>query len=161
MEIPATCQLNIRPAQLNDLTSINIIAQQVHNLHVTLRPDLYTRVAEVITAELFRDLLANALVFVGEIKKVIVSYAVCLPRNVNVSVMTKRQVLLIDALANDEQYRNYGVGRKMMEYIFDYARQTGYQSVELQAIAGNTAAIEFYRHLGWSEKAVILEKKIT
>ncbi|MCR4904952.1 MAG: GNAT family N-acetyltransferase [Clostridiales bacterium] len=49
-------------------------------------------------------------------------------------------------------YREFwgrGIGRKMMETALDAARQAGYEQAELEAVAGNTAAVSLYESLGF------------
>ncbi len=148
----------IRKAEENDLAAINIIAQQVHQLHVNLRPDLYLAVDEVISQELFSAWLTTALVFVGLYQEQIISYAVCFPRVTDHPVMMPRKTLLLDAFGNAVEFQHCGVGRQMMEYIFDYAKISDYDAVELMVNSKNDNACQFYQHLGLKEKAHFFEK---
>jgi len=67
--------------------------------------------------------LTDGIVLVGEIDDKIISYAVCFIKNPDNPLIAKRKVMFINAFGNDESYRNCGIGKRMMEYIFDYAKK--------------------------------------
>jgi GNAT superfamily N-acetyltransferase len=46
--------------------------------------------------------------------------------------------------------RRLGIARKLMEYIEDFARETGRTMLSLDTATGS-AAVEMYRRLGWEE----------
>ena len=152
--------LNIRNALKNDLNLINEIAKQVHNLHVELRPDIYVPNDIVISEERYNELLAEGIVLVGEIDNQIVSYAVCFIRDWNNPVMARRKVMFIDAIGNDENFRNCGIGKKMMDHIINYAKEINCDRVELQVIESNKNAMGFYEHMGMKEKSRTLEMNL-
>lgn len=154
MEVKLT---EIRIAGSADIAAINIIARQVHDLHVELRPDIYVCQEEVITEEFFREVSEKGTVLVGELDGTIISYAVCFIREWNNPVQTKRKVMFVDAVGCDKKYRRCGIGTQMMEYIMDYARKENCDRLELQVMAANEVALEFYGNLKMKTKAKIME----
>lgn len=146
-------ELKIRNAKKEDLIQINKIAKQVHDLHITFRPDVYVSNDIIISEERYNELLADGIIFVGENNNKIVSYAICLIKNLDNPVMVKRKIMYIDTIGNDENYRNCGIGKKMIKYIFNYAKENGCNRVELQVNTNNKNAIGFYEHLGMKEKS--------
>ena len=150
-------ELKIRHAKKEDLSGINEIAKQIQDLHVKLRPDIFVPNDVVISEERYKELLKDGVVLVGEHDNRIISYAVCFVRNWDSPIMAKKKVLFVDAIGNDESCRNCGIGKKMMQYIIDYAKENACDRVELQANASNTNAIGFYEHIGMKEKSRTFE----
>jgi ribosomal protein S18 acetylase RimI-like enzyme len=57
------------------------------------------------------------------------------------------------------QWRRQGVGRRLAEHTFEYARRRGYEKVVIYVRAGNTGAQAFYRSLGFVRRGV-LERQV-
>ena len=152
--------LVIRKANYDDFAAINVIAKQEHELHVTMRPDLYVSVDPVIDQERYRQLLDNYQVFVAEKDGIVVSYAVCFVKEDNNPVKTKRRTFFIDAIGNEENHIGQGIGKKMMEYAEALAKEAACDCLELQVVAVNQEAVGFYDHLGFKKKYLHLEKDI-
>ena len=149
--------LSIRNAETCDLRQINELAKQVQALHVELRPDIYLPNETIISGERFEELLDEGIVFVGEIDGKIISYAVCFINIKDNPLITRKKVLFVDAIGNDFNFRGCGIGRQMMEYIYNYAGSLSCDKLELHVNSNNKNAIEFYEHLGMTEKSKILE----
>ncbi|MEM9538623.1 MAG: GNAT family N-acetyltransferase [Cyanobacteria bacterium P01_E01_bin.42] len=64
------------------------------------------------------------------------------------------QRLELMLLGTRNGYQGQGLGRTMLRYLFDFARERGYASVVLET-SKQTPAFEFYRHEGF-----VLEKEI-
>lgn len=55
-----------------------------------------------------------------------------------------------------EEFRNQGVGRRMIEALLDWARENELvRRVELTVIAGNTPGLHLYRSLGFEVEGVM------
>jgi GNAT superfamily N-acetyltransferase len=54
----------------------------------------------------------------------------------------------------DEAHRGGGAGRLLVESAKEWFRRQGIHRIELQVLAGNTAAREAYRRWGWQEELV-------
>lgn len=50
-----------------------------------------------------------------------------------------------------EEYRRRGWGRKTMEFVEDAARSAGVRTLHLEVVQQNTAALQIYRKLGFTE----------
>jgi len=50
--------------------------------------------------------------------------------------------------------RGTGLGRQVLAHAVDWFAAQGITRVELQVLAGNPRALEFYRELGWHEELV-------
>jgi GNAT superfamily N-acetyltransferase len=56
----------------------------------------------------------------------------------------------------DEAHRTTGIGRQLVTLVIEWFGARQIKRVELQVVAGNPAAIRFYRQLGWREELVQL-----
>ena len=56
----------------------------------------------------------------------------------------------------DEAHRTTGIGRQLVALAIEWFAARQIKRVELQVVAGNPAAIRFYRQLGWREELVQL-----
>jgi ribosomal protein S18 acetylase RimI-like enzyme len=52
--------------------------------------------------------------------------------------------------------RKRGLGRRLMEVVIEDARRRGFQRIFLEVIDRNTAALELYRHLGFTERRLLV-----
>lgn len=66
-------------------------------------------------------------------------------------------VALVDELVVDRAWRNQGVGRRLMAEAIRAARARGACEVEVSTERSNQAAQAFYRRLGFSHEAVLME----
>ena len=48
-----------------------------------------------------------------------------------------------------QKFWGLGIGRQMMEILIEKAKEAGYEQVELEVVADNTAAISLYESLGF------------
>ena len=46
-------------------------------------------------------------------------------------------------------YQGRGFGNKLFEWLFDYARQNGFEATELNSYVNNTGSHKFYYNLGY------------
>ncbi|RED50080.1 GNAT family N-acetyltransferase [Seonamhaeicola aphaedonensis] len=49
----------------------------------------------------------------------------------------------------DEAYRNKGLGRQFFNWIYDYAKERGYEAVELNTYVSNAQSHKFYFNEGF------------
>ena len=72
----------------------------------------------------------------------------------------KTNVIDIQALFVDKNYRRQKVGEKLIKSVEDWANKKfeGDYVIELQAINDNVNAMEFYRHLGFREIRTVFRK---
>ena len=69
--------------------------------------------------------------------------------------------LWIDEIVVEENFRNKGYGKKVLNYIEKIAEAKECDSIELSCWSFNKRALEIYEHLGFEEQKVIFEKKIS
>jgi GNAT superfamily N-acetyltransferase len=60
----------------------------------------------------------------------------------------------------DDAHRGKGLGRALMEFAEEEARRRGLPQVGLNVFGANEVARSLYRSLGYSERAVLMVKKV-
>ena len=72
--------------------------------------------------------------------------------------MTDIKTLYIDDLCVDELARGGHIGKRLYEYVLDFARQHGYYNVTLNVWADNVNARKFYEKIGLRVQKIGMEK---
>ena len=67
-------EIKIELPELKDFKDINLLAKQVHELHVKWRPDLFFMIEELISEEKLKELIENNEIFIAKLQENIVGY---------------------------------------------------------------------------------------
>lgn len=59
------------------------------------------------------------------------------------------EYMIIHALAVDPDFSRKGVGRRMVEFCMDYAKENGFRAIRLDAVPKNLPARHMYESLGF------------
>lgn len=68
------------------------------------------------------------------------------------SVWAHGKALILDDLFLSGEYRGKGLGRNVMEFIENYAKENGYKRLQFQSESSNPNAHEFYTKLGYKSE---------
>ena len=60
----------------------------------------------------------------------------------------KGRIVFLDDLIVHEPYRNKGVGKKLIQHLFDYCKKENIKQMRWQVLDWNLSAIKFYESLG-------------
>ncbi|MED1954285.1 GNAT family N-acetyltransferase [Brevibacillus centrosporus] len=156
-------EISIRSAQPDDYALLLSLFWQVHHLHVVERPDLYKKNATPVGEELFHNQLKDdkQQIFVATLGNEIVGVVVLkqedIPEN---SFVNARKILLVDSLCVADSHRKKGIGRKLLQYVFDFGRGLKVDSIELGVIEENQNAIHFYQSMGMTTKSRKMEFRL-
>ena len=142
----------IRRACEKDIPRINDLLSQVLDVHHEIRPDLFKpdtrKYNDLQLSALLEDDLRPVFVYEDD-DGVVQGYAFCvLEHPVGNNIMTPVKTLYIDDLCVDKDARGEGIGRKLFEYVKEYAKDTGCYNVTLNVWEGNGSAKEFYHRMG-------------
>ncbi|SRX54111.1 GNAT family N-acetyltransferase [Aequorivita sp. CIP111184] len=66
----------------------------------------------------------------------------------------------VDHVIIDDAYRNHGIGKILMEYIYDYARKNSCNWVELNTYVHNFPSHKFYYNQGFVAKGYHFVKEL-
>ena len=147
----------IRYAEENDYPGIEKIMQQVQDMHVTWRPDIYKRGEIVLPYEVFKDAVYDKSFLVAEIDSQIVGLLFFMIRHIENNVQITRNILFIDSMAVAEGYRGQGVGRSLFAFVKEIKKQRHLDGIELQVNSKNLKARAMYAKYGFTEKSVTME----
>jgi len=141
-----------RLALEKDIPRIAALLDDVLMIHHDIRPDLFKADCRKYNDREILALIENRLrpVFVYEDDNgTVQGYAFCvLEQHPGNNILTDIKTLYIDDLCVDKSLRGSGIGRKLYEYVKDYAVEQGCHNITLNVWEGNDSAIAFYRNLG-------------
>ncbi len=152
----------IRRAAERDIPRVLELLVQVDMVHHNGRPDLFNGPATKYNEEELHGIFENdetpVFVFADEDDRVL-GYAFCISKQYKDDhVLTDIRTLYIDDLCVDENVRGRHIGRKLYEYVLDYAKKEGFYNVTLNVWALNESAFEFYKKCGLSIQKYGMEK---
>ena len=150
-------QITIRYAESQDYSQVEMIMQQVQDMHVNWRPDIYKRGDFVLPPEIFDRAVQNKEFIVAETADKIVGMLFFMIRHIENSNQVTRDVLYIDAMAVAEGYRGQGVGHSLLEFARQIRKQRNLDGIELVVNAKNLEAKAMYEKYGFTEKSINME----
>jgi GNAT superfamily N-acetyltransferase len=145
----------IRPARLDDIPAMAELLSELFAVEADFEIDKTTQEAglELLLAD---DSARQA--FVAEMGGCIVG--MCSGQLV-VSTAEGRLSAWIEDVVVSRVARGGGVGRALVENVLEWAANQGATRCQLLADRTNTAALEFYKHVGWSNTNLIcLRRKL-
>ncbi len=154
--------MDIRRAQEKDMDGINRLLRQVLMVHHNGRPDLFKANAKKYTdgelRGIIRDERKPIFVAVDENGGVL-GYAFCADiQHPDDNILTDIKTLYIDDLCVEENHRGQHIGKRLYEYVIDYARREQYYNVTLNVWSCNPGALKFYEKCGLAPQKVGMEK---
>lgn len=152
--------ISIRKSDQSDYESLLPLFRQVHEFHVSARPDLYKKNSTPVERKFFESQLLDGSqhIFVATIGEDIVGVIVAKEEGTTENSFVKaRKVLFINSLCVAETHRKKGIGKALTTYIFEFGKNLRVDSIELGVSEENTSAIEFYRSMGMTTKSRKME----
>lgn len=149
----------IREYQEKDKNDLKILIQELHNLHVKNRPDIYKTIKE-ISEEFINQTLSDINLIVIEKEKVIGLLIASIKKTKENEIMYSYPFIYIEAVVIKEEYKNHKIGTKLYEELEKIAKKKKITKIELNVWSFNNNAIEFYKTLGFKVKNMKLEKEM-
>jgi GNAT superfamily N-acetyltransferase len=78
---------------------------------------------------------------------------------ITVSTALGTPVVLLEDVIVSKAQRGGGLGRRLVEHVFDWAKAQGMGRVTLLADENNTPALAFYEALGFQKSAMVVRRK--
>ena len=153
----------IRKAEERDIPDIERLLVQICTVHSDGRPDLFKNGGQKYNYGQIKEIIndINRPLFVAcddEIEGVI-GYAMCIVQNVqNNTALHDMKTLYLDDLCVDESVRGQGIGKKIYDYLLEYAKKEGFYNLTLNVWECNEGAKRFYQNCGLSVQKTTLEK---
>ncbi len=155
-------KINVRRATIEDMPRIIDLLNQVLMVHHNGRPDLFKGNCRKYNDSELQNIIAddNTPVFVGvDNNNYVWGYSFCIFKQYpDDNILTDIKTLYIDDLCVEEAARGMHVGRKIYEYVIDYAKRSGCYNVTLNVWSCNPSAQKFYENVGLMPQKIGMEK---
>lgn len=152
--------MEIRRACERDTADILKLLVQVNMVHHKGRPDLFKGPATKYTAEELAGMYGDDSrpIFVYEQDGHVAGYAFCIFKQlVDDHVLTDIKTLYIDDLCVDEEQRGKHIGKRLYDYVLNFAKNAGCYNVTLNVWACNESAMRFYERCGLVPQKIGME----
>lgn len=154
----------IRRAEIKDIEGINKLLYQVNNIHAKIRSDIFfedtKKYNDVKLKGIIKDDYTPIFVYTDDEDNVI-AYCFCILRSQEAHEnMKARNELYIDDLCVDENYRRQGIGKRIFQYVLEYANEKKFDSITINVWEHNDRARAFYDKLGFKVLKTTLEKRL-
>ena len=156
--------ISIRRAIISDIPGLNELLHQVHKVHADKRPDLFKEGKKKYNEEELEKIIVNdsepIFVAVNENENLL-GHVFCIFKEDRSESLTDIVTLFVDDLCVSKKARGKGIGRKLYEYVLDFAAKRGCYNVTLDAWSCNEQAVRFYEKCGMQVQKVVMEKILT
>lgn len=155
-------EIIVRFARRDELDEVNRIRLQVNDVHVNGRPDIFragfcdelkNHVFEIFEAE------DSDVIVALENEKVVGFACVNHFMRPETPYSLARGMYRVEEFGVDENHRRKGIGKKLIEWIGEDARQKGFDRVDLDMWQFNESALKFYESIGFSTYRRYMEWK--
>ena len=157
-------EISIRRAIISDIPGLNELLHQVHKVHADKRPDLFKEGKKKYNEEELEKIIVNdsepIFVAVNENENLL-GHVFCIFKEDRSESLTDIVTLFVDDLCVSKKARGKGIGRKLYEYVLDFAAKRGCYNVTLDAWSCNEQAVRFYEKCGMQVQKVVMEKILT
>ncbi len=153
-------QITIEIPKIEDFEKVNVLAKQVHELHVNWRPDLFLSVDEVISKEYFEEMIQTRQIFVAKKQDEIVGYITFNIKEKSNPSMRYRRQLQIEAICVDEKNRGKGIGTELLKHIKEFGKENNCTDLYLTVNKENENAIKAYEEFGFKVKSIAYSMQI-
>ena len=147
-------------ARLSDRDTINELALQVHEMHVSWRPDIYETIEELYPLERFQAAVRERTLYTAKLAGVTVGYVSLKIRDYDWPGMVKRKVMFVDELCVEETARRQGIGTAMMADVRALAMAFGCTDLQLGVYPQNDEAVTFYQKCGFTIRSIEMQRKV-
>lgn len=77
------------------------------------------------------------------------------------SFFHKKGTALVNELVVSQEYRNQKIGKALIEYAMQVARELGFDEIEVGVMKENEGALAFYRRNGFDEEYLLLGREFS
>lgn len=151
----------IRKAQNKDINKIKELLHEVLEIHANIRPDIFISGTTKYTNQELENIIKNdeTPIFVSTNENdEVLGYAFCkIEHSPFTTNMQPHKILYIDDLCVDENTRGLHIGKNLIEYVLNYAKQIDCFEVTLNVWEGNDNAKNFYQKMGFGVKETTME----
>ena len=143
-----------------DRAAVNDLARQVHELHVSWRPDIFRMPDELYPEARFLDCIRQRQLYVAKLNGIVVGFVLLKIREFDYPGQVRRTVMVIDEICVEKSLRGHGIGTRLMEEVHALARAFGCTDLQLGGYPQNDDAVGFYQKCGFTIRSIDMQKKI-
>ena len=147
-------------ARESDWERVRLLSVQLHDLHVTWRPDIYFHCDEPYPKVRFLEDIRNRMVYVAKIENAVVGYVILSVKGKEGPGCISQRALLLESICVDESVRGHGIGSEIVTDVRALAKVFGCTSLILGVHPENEAALAFYQKCGFSLRTLNLQMKL-
>lgn len=147
-------------ARNEDREAVNALAVQVHDLHVSWRPDIYTHCEQLYTHERFQQTVKARQLYVAKTDDVVVGYVLLIIGQAAHPALTPRKIMKIEEFCVHELARGQGIGKAMMADVRALAQAFGCTDLQLGVYPQNDEAVGFYQKCGFTIRSIEMQRKV-
>lgn len=147
----------------NELERVNELRAQVSELHASARPDFFYPGFPQTLADHIHSIFetADMHILVCEKDGQIVAYAILAETEVPEKPhRPARRFIEVDEFCVDASHHREGIGRVLMDGVREFARERGYDRIELNMWEFNENALRFYEACGFKTYRRYMEYSI-
>ncbi len=152
----------IRKATAKDTDRINRLLFQVAEIHADGRPDIFKSATKKYSdAELLKIIEDDQTpIFVAvDDNDFVLGYAFCVYQITKDSLLLQnKKTLYIDDICVDENVRGGHIGKRLYEYVVNFAKLNGFDNITLNVWAFNEGAYKFYEKCGMKPLKITMEQ---
>ena len=143
-----------------DRAAVNDLARQVHELHVSWRPDIFRMPDELYPEARFLDCIRQRQLYVAKLNGIVVGFVLLKIREYDYPGQVRRTVMVIDEICVEKALRGHGIGTRLMVEVHALARAFGCTDLQLGVYPQNDDAVGFYQKCGFTIRSIDMQKKI-
>lgn len=147
-------------ARPSDREAVNILAREVHAMHIGWRPDIFQMPDELFSEERFDEVVKARQMYVAKINGIIAGYVMIQFRDYDWPGVVRRKVMVISEICVEEAFRNHGIGTRIMEEVHALAKAFDCTDMQLSVYPQNDDAVGFYQKCGFAIQHISMQRKV-
>lgn len=147
-------------ARESDWEEVQRLSVQVHDMHVSWRPDIFCRTEEPYPKEKFLEDIRQRMVYVAKLDGIVAGYVVLAIMRKGGPGTVERKLLRLESICVEESIRGNGIGKTMVMEVRALARAFGCSQVILGVHPENDAAVGFYQKCGFRIRTINMDMQL-
>ena len=140
--------------------AVNRLACQIHDQHVSYRPDLFEHCPERYSEESFLVGIRNRNIYVAMLEDQVVGYVLLTTHPRQGAGLVTVKVMEIVEFCVDEALRGHGIGKTMMADIRALAKAFRCDTLRLTVYPQNDEAVGFYQKCGFQIHTIAMDSPL-
>ena len=140
--------------------AIEALAQQLHELRISWRSDLYKHSEQLYTIERFDKAIKERQIYIAKLGSDVIGYVRIAFRSANEPGVINTKIVILDEIVVRADYRNMGIGTQIMDDVKALGKAFGCNSIQLGVYPQNDAAVAFFQKNGLTIRSIEMQMHI-